>query len=213
MKAVLFDMDGVLSNTEPHHIDAFKELFRRHGVHLTNKDASTIFGRLDEDIIRDLSRQHKVKANINKWYWEKRRIVVNYLKKQKIPSFPDAIQLVKKAAKKYKLGIGTSSSHEELDIVLKRLGIKKYFQKILGREDVKNHKPHPELYLKLAGKLKVKPSECVVIEDSIAGVIAAKRAKMKCVAVTNSYPASKLKKADLVVKHLADRRVKKFLGL
>ncbi len=211
IKAVLFDMDGVLSDSEPHHVRAFRELFRRHGIILTNKDTSTIFGKLDEDIIRDLCKNKKIKCDVKKWYWEKRKIVVSYLKKSRIPSFPDAIALVKRVAKHFKIGVGTSSSHEEIDIVLKRLGIKRHFDVILGREDVRFHKPHPEIYLKLARRLRVKPSECVVIEDSIYGVEAAKRAKMKCIAVLNSFPASKLKKADLVVKSLNDKRVRSLL--
>jgi HAD superfamily hydrolase (TIGR01509 family) len=148
---------------------------------------------------------------VKKWYWEKRGIVVSYLKKRPIPSFPDAVSLVRRVAKKYRTGIGTSSSHEEIDIVLRRLKIRRCFDVILGREDVRFHKPHPEIYLKLARKLRVSPGECVVVEDSVYGVEAAKRAGMKCVAVLNSFPASKLRKADLIVKSLNDRRVKNLL--
>lgn len=211
IKAVLFDMDGVLSDSEPHHIRAFKEFFSKKGIILTQKDTRDIFGKLDEDIIRDLCKKKDVKCDVKKWYWEKRKLVVYYLKKLRIPSFPDAIALVKRVAKRYKVGVGTSSSHEEIDIVLKMLGISGYFDVILGREDVRFHKPHPELYLKLARKLKVKPNECVVIEDSIYGVEAAKRAGMKCIAVLNSFPASKLKKADLIVKSLNDKRIWRLL--
>lgn len=211
IKAVLFDMDGVLSDSEPHHVRAFKELFRRHGVILSKKDTADIFGKLDEHIIRDLCKKNHIRCDVKKWYWEKRRIVVSYLRKSRIPSFPDAIKLVKHVAKKYMVGIGTSSSHEEIDIVLKRLGIRKYFDVILGREDARFHKPHPEIYLKLAKRLRVRPSECVVIEDSICGVESAKRAGMGCIAVLNSFPASKLKKADLIVKSLTDKRVWEFL--
>jgi HAD superfamily hydrolase (TIGR01509 family) len=213
IKAILFDMDGVLSNSEPHHISAFKIFFKKKGIPLSKTDVKDIFGRFDDDIIRDLCKKKGVKCNVNKWYWEKRKIVVSLLKKMPIPSFPDAIRLVKRVSRKYKVGIGTSSSREEVNIVLKKLGIRKYFDRILGREDVKHHKPSPELYLKLAKKLKAKPSECVVIEDSVVGVIAAKRAGMKCIAVLNSFPASKLKKADLIVKSLNDKRVTNLLEL
>lgn len=213
IKAVLFDMDGVLSNSEPHHVKAFKIFFKKKGIPLSKADVKDIFGRFDDDIIRDLCEKKGMKCDVNKWYWEKRKIVVSLLKKMPIPSFPDAINLVKRVSRKYKVGIGTSSSREEVNVVLKKLKIRKYFNKILGREDVKYHKPSPELYLKLAKKLGAKPGECVVIEDSVAGVTAAKRAKMKCIAVLNSFPASKLKKADLIVKSLNDKRVTALLGL
>jgi HAD superfamily hydrolase (TIGR01509 family) len=213
MKAVLFDMDGVLSNSEPHHVKAFRIFFKKKGVPLSKEDVKDIFGKFDDDIIRDLCKKKGVKCDVGKWYWEKRKIVVSLLKKLPIPSFPDAIKLVKRVSRKYKVGIGTSSSREEINVVLKTLGIRKYFDKILGREDVKHHKPSPELYLKLAKKLKVKPKDCVVIEDSVVGVESAKRAKMKCIAVLNSFPRSKLKKADLIVKNLNDKRVTALLGL
>jgi HAD superfamily hydrolase (TIGR01509 family) len=213
MKAVLFDMDGVLSNSEPHHVKAFKIFFKKKGIPLSKADVKDIFGQFDDDIIRDLCKKKGVKCDVEKWYWEKRKIVVSLLKKMPIPSFPDAINLVKRVSRKYKVGIGTSSSREEINVVLKKLGVRKYFNRILGREDVKHHKPNPELYLKLAKELNAKPSECVVIEDSVAGVAAAKRAKMKCIAVLNSFPQSKLKKADLIVKNLNDKRVTALLGL
>jgi len=81
----------------------------------------------------------------------------------------------------------------------------------MTKEDVTHHKPHPELYLKIAKKLKVSPKDCIVIEDSIAGVIAAKRAGMFCIAVLNSFSAQKLKRADIRVRSLKSKAITKFL--
>ena len=81
----------------------------------------------------------------------------------------------------------------------------------MAKEDVKRHKPYPELYLKIAKKLGVKPEDCIVVEDSIAGVEAAKRAGMFCVAVLASYPAAKLSKADLRVRSLRSKTLRKLI--
>jgi HAD superfamily hydrolase (TIGR01509 family) len=212
IKAVLFDMDGVLSDSEPYHVRAFRELFRKHGIRLTSQDTRDIFGRLDEHIIRDFCRKKGIYCPIYQWGREKRKIAVKIMRKSRLPSFPGAKDLVKCASKKFKIGIGTSSSYDEIKVVLDKLSLRKYFDAIMGREDVRTHKPSPELYRKLAGKLKVRPHECIVVEDSVAGVEAAKRAKMFCIAVTNSFPASKLRKADLIVDSLKDSRVWSLIG-
>jgi len=209
MKAILFDMDGVLSDSESYHIKALKMLFQRHGKKITNKDLSNVFGKLDEHIIRDLCKKKRFSCDIYAWGKEKRRIAVKLMKNSKIPTFPGAKDLVNSLSKKYKLGIGTSSSHEELNVVLKKIGLRKYFKVIMGREDVHTKKPSPELYRKLAKRLGAKPSECVVIEDSLCGIEAAKRAKIKCIAITHTFPASKLKQADYIVKNLME--IKKLL--
>jgi len=209
IKAILFDMDGVLSNSEPHHIKGLKEVFRRHGKNITNKDLNDIFGKIDEQIIKDICKKKKFSGDIYALGREKREIVVEIMKKSKIPIFPGAKNLVKTLSKLYKLGIGTSSSHPELDVVLGKISLRKYFKEIMGREDVRTHKPSPELYRKLAKRLGAKPSECIVIEDSVTGVEAANRAKIKCIAVTHTFPASKLKNADIIVNNL--REIQKLL--
>ena len=212
IKAVLFDMDGVLSNTEPLHLNTFKKLFAERGIMLTDTDVKSVFGKLDEDILRELFKKKGMKENVAVWALRKRKMMIPILKKAKIQAFPGVEKLVKTLAKSYALGLGTSSSHEELDVIMDKLSLKRYFKVIFGREDVEKHKPDPELYQKLCDALNAKPNECVVIEDSVSGIMAAKRAGMRCIAVKNSFPASKLKQADVVVERLDDPRIVRFIA-
>ncbi len=88
----------------------------------------------------------------------------------------------------------------EVDIIFNKLGFEKYFDIKLAKNHVKNAKPNPEMYLKAAKMLGVKPNECVVFEDSVVGVKAAKSAGMKCVAIINTHSGDDLKEADILIK-------------
>lgn len=211
IKAVFFDMDGVLVDSERYHIDAFVELFKRHGIALTKKDTAGIFGRLDEHIIEDLCKKKKIKCDIDEWGKEKRLIATDLMRRNKMSLFPGVKSLLVAVKKKYKVGLATSSSRQEAEIVLLKVGLRNSFDAILTREDVKTHKPSPEVYLKLCERFKLTPQDCVVIEDSIAGVTAAKKAGMRCIAVLNSFPTSKLSEADFIVRRLDERKVHDYL--
>jgi beta-phosphoglucomutase-like phosphatase (HAD superfamily) len=101
-----------------------------------------------------------------------------------------------------KSAIASSAPKENIEIIIRGLGIKDYFQAIAWGTEVAEGKPSPQIFLLAAKKLRVPAGNCAVIEDAIAGVAAAKRAGMKCVAVTNSHPRTSLKKADLIVETL-----------
>jgi len=211
IRAVLFDMDGVLVDSKPYHLHGMKELFKRHGITLSPPELENIFGIVDERNIHAICNARKIPCNAHAMGTEKRNIVVSSFKHARLHSFPGALELVKRARRTYKVGLATSSNKNERGAVLKQLKLTRAFDCILGREDVKTHKPSPEVYQKLARKLGVRPSQCIVIEDSVAGVEAAKRAGMFCIAVTNSYPASKLKKARMIVKRLDDKKIQRLL--
>lgn len=212
IKAIFFDMDGVLVDTERYHIDAIIELFKRHGVKLAAKDTTGVFGRLDEDIIADICKAKKIKCDIDAWGKEKRLIATDLMKRNKVFMFSGVKSILTTVKKKYKVGLATSSSRSEAEIVLLKIGLRNSFDAILTREDVQTHKPSPEIYLKLSERFRLLPSECVVIEDSIVGLAAAKQAGMRCIAVANSFPVSKLKEADLIVQRLDDQKVYAFLS-
>jgi beta-phosphoglucomutase len=124
--------------------------------------------------------------------------------------FPGVVELVRSLAKTYPLAIASGALRGEIEMVLERGGIRDCFQAIIAAEDVGACKPDPEGYLKALAALnacglrRIQPGECLVIEDSIAGVDAAKRAGMRCLAVTNSYSVEELREADWVAAGLAD---------
>ena len=206
IKAVLFDLDGVLVNSEPVNVAAGVHAFRDLGIVLPSEEQKLIMGRhpadynkvfkyaFDKDWM--VGRHHK--------YYEK-----YYHKAKKFPHARKLILAIKRNG--LKVAIVTASERSTVDRALKLIGLTGAFDAKITFENCKVRKPAPDPYLAAARRLKVKPSECVVIEDSIPGVASAKSAKMKCIAVTNSFPASKLKQADLIVKSLNDRRILEFV--
>ncbi len=209
IKAVLFDLDGVLIDTEHISTEAAVRSMREQGIILTAMDKKLITGRNPVDYSVDFAKNHSFNRN----RMLERHVFLYDELYYKARPFPYADELIKTLKKMgVKLCIVTSAMMGTLRNALKVLRLdESYFDAFITFDDCKKRKPDPQPYLMAAKRLRVKPSECIVIEDSIPGVAAAKNAKMKCVAVTNSFPASKLKKADLIVKSLNDRRIKGLL--
>ena len=133
------------------------------------------------------------------------------LSRGKIKPFPGAVELLKLLWKSnIKMALVSSTPRRNIDSVLQSLEIKGFFQTIISGGDVEKGKHDPECFLLAASRLKVEPNNCVVIEDSTAGVSAAKSAGMKCIAITNTRPESQLKKADLVIDTLEAVKLKDF---
>ncbi len=204
MKAVIFDLDGVLIDSKAIHLNVLEQLLRRKGINLTKEELREAFGFTVEKNIETFCKSRGLNCPIKEWADEKRAIVVKKLKDAK--PFPGTEEFLKYAKSKCKVALASSSTIPEMRAALK--GLENYFDVIVTREDVKKPKPDAEIYKTVAKKLKLKPSECIVIEDSVAGVESAKRAGMFCIAVLNSFPAKELKAADFIVKGLDDSRLK-----
>lgn len=198
-KAIIFDMDGVLIDSEPVWKIAMQAVFDEVGCPLTKKDFQKTVGlRLDEVI--------------DYWYhqvgWENcppAQVESNIVKKmvelisadgKPLPGVVETIQYLKTNG--YKIGLATSSYRVLIDTVLNVLNISSFFDFTHSAEDELYGKPHPAVYLTVADRLKVKPNECLVIEDSLNGVISAKAAKMKvvCIPEKTHNPEPKLILAD-----------------
>ena len=121
--------------------------------------------------------------------------------KKKVEAMPNIYLLLEMTKKNFKVALGTNSRYREVEIIFNKLDFDKYFDLKLARDHVKNPKPNPEIYLKAAELLGVKPNECIVFEDSIIGVKAAKAAGMYCIALVNTYTKDNLKEADILVNN------------
>jgi len=125
--------------------------------------------------------------------------------RDKLRLFPYVKEFLRELKKnKVKIALASSSRMEKIEFVLNLLRLRGKFDVIVSADDVKKGKPNPEIFLKAAKRLRIKPKDCVVIEDSVHGVRAAKRAKMYCIGVTNTFSRDKLKEADLVVESLRE---------
>lgn len=198
-RGVIFDLDGVLINSEPLHCRAFQDVLAPYGVILTEQDYYTRYlVYSDHEVLeRLLSNRGALDAAVaakERRYWELLEIGV--------PAFQDGLALLAKTDG-WRVGLATGSIRREADLALRRLGIRERFDAVVSREDCGKGKPDPEPYLRAAGALGLLPRRCVVVEDAPGGVRAAKAAGMACVAVTHSCSRGRLAEADLVVDDLA----------
>jgi beta-phosphoglucomutase family hydrolase len=202
LEAVIWDMDGVIADTAKYHYLAWKDTLAARGVDLTREAFMRLFGQRPDTIVKEIMGDNVPPAEFNVINTEKqadfrRRIADN------IRPLPGAVELIKALREQgIKQAIASSAPPENIKVVTGGLGIEDCFQAIANGYEVPEGKPSPQIYLLAAQKLGIKPANCVVFEDAIAGVEGAKRAGMKCVAVTNSHPEERLNKADLVVETL-----------
>ncbi len=207
-RAVIWDMDGVIADTAPFHLKTWQETFRKRGVKFTEEDFRHIFGQRSDAIVRNtlggVISQDEVDAIVKK----KNRDFRNAAR-HNIKSLPGAIKLIELLIKHgFKIALASSAPIENIQLLTEALGINNLFHSIISGRDVSQSKPSPQLFLLAAQRLGVEPKNCVVIEDAIAGVTAAKKAGMHCIAVTNTSPRESLKEADLIVDSLVSVTVK-----
>lgn len=206
IKAVIFDLDGVIIDSEPLQKEAFDLTMRPFHISFSNREFSTLIGIRSLDNFRNIVKQSGLSADAGELTRTKS---MNYRKilKKKVRPMPGAIPLIHYLKKKYILAVASGSDRADVELPLKLLGIRKYFKVLVAGDEVKKGKPNPEIFLKTAKQLKVKPEECLVIEDSENGVKAAKKAGMACAAVPTPLTRSHdIKQADFVFKKLAEIR-------
>ena len=203
MLGAIFDMDGVLFPTEELKFLAYRKVFEdEFGVELT--DTPQRLGLSETKAMELFLGLHNLKDGLERIpeLIEKKRLTYyEILVREKFGPYEGAEDFLKQAKNsgKFKLGLATSSNRQSVDILFEKFDLRKYFDSVLTLEDIARPKPDPEIYLISARQLNIKPSGCIVFEDSNAGVEAAKRAGMKCIAVSNTAPKEQLAKADLII--------------
>jgi len=200
-KAILWDLDGVIADTAPFHFEAWRELVEARGRDFSAKDFQQSFGLRNDDILRALFGDLSVEE-IESLSKEKEAIF-RAKAKGNVKLLAGVLNLL--ALLRYEgfeMGLVSSTPIENIRFILSSLGIDNYFTYFVSDKDVSRGKPDPEGFLLAARRLGVEPGQCIVIEDAIAGVEAAKAAGMKCIAVTTTHPWDALAKADLVTDNL-----------
>jgi HAD superfamily hydrolase (TIGR01509 family) len=212
IKAVIFDMDGTIADSEKIAQKVTREFFKKRGIVLTREEEKIMFGLNWKDLVKEIlnSRGHEYKQSIKNTLKER---YVRTMRKE-VKALPGVYDLLEEISTNLKIGLATNSRRREVDIIFNKLGFHKYFHLALARDHVKKGKPDPEIYLKAADIFKVKPSECVVFEDSIIGLRAAKLAGMKTIAVVNTYTKEELEpEADLIIESFKDINLNKIIDL
>lgn len=213
LEAVLWDLDGVIADTGIYHCRAWQYTFGKRGEEFTEAHFIRHFGQRNDTIIRDTVGTDISQEELD-IIAEEKEATYRRLVAENIKALPGAIELIQ-SVNKYgiKSAIASSAPEENIQVIIRGLGIEDCFQAIAWGREVTEGKPSPQIFLLAAEKLKTYPGNCVVIEDAIAGVIGARQAGMKCVAVANSHSRENLKEADLVVDTLEMVSISDLSGL
>lgn len=210
-QCVIFDMDGVIIDSEPIHMECEKRIFNLLGITVSDEEHNALIGATDETMWSSLGKLHNLPLTVAEAIRLKKSIYLEYLMREtSIEPLPGVTQLIVNLHKHgFFLTVASSSPHEQIDFILKKFELKRYFHAIVSGEDVVAGKPHPEIFLKAADMLGVTSDSCIVIEDSHNGVTAAKRAGMKCIGFINPNSGDQdLSKADMIVNSLKNFSVK-----
>ena len=205
IKAIIFDMDGVLVDSEPLYFKANVLSLKTHGIDLT-KDDYLEFGvaRGIKNLYLKLSEKYGVELDHDLVNELKRKYLTDLMRTTLRPR-PGAKELLDLLEGKYLLGLASSSGRKTISESLSAVNMRKYFKEISSGADVERTKPFPDVYLNVAEKLCVRPDDCVAIEDSDSGVMAGKEAGMKVIAVPNEFTASmNFDNADILLDSLFD---------
>ena len=201
MKAVIFDMDGVIVDSEPRHERAFLDVLRQIGVGDSHgMRFSDYIGRADREIWTDFLARHKPKQTLEELLAMKRQQVIEILRREQ-PVFQGLPELVKKLAGRYRLAVASGSERAVVEEVISISNLRRFFAAVVTSADVTRGKPAPDIFLRAAELLALTPVECWVIEDSKPGVAAGLAAGMRVIAITNTHPAEDLGAATHVVSN------------
>jgi beta-phosphoglucomutase len=211
LKAIIFDCDGVIADTEPLHLAAFARVLAEESIALTDDEYFAHYLAMDDrgcfnkafaDRGSPLSLEQLTELISRKAGY------VELAMQTSLALLPGAAEFIRSAADRYPLAVASGALRAEVETIVNHGGIRDCFRAIVTAEDTPRSKPFPDPFIKALGLLnqkydqRVEAGQCLVIEDSIHGVRAALEAGMRCLAVTNSYPREKLTEANRIVDSL-----------
>jgi HAD superfamily hydrolase (TIGR01509 family) len=196
IRAAIFDMDGVIVDNMAFHKKAWERFFRKYRPPMDLAEFMTQFGRTNRDLFEVLFSRSITSEEETRWGEEKealyREAYAPFVKP--VDGFPEFLKSLKEHG--IKTAVATSAPRINLDFVLERIPIGEYFDALADSSWVSRGKPDPEIYLKVADALRRAPAECVVFEDSFAGIESGKNAGMSVVALATTNPPEALRPLD-----------------
>jgi HAD superfamily hydrolase (TIGR01509 family) len=207
-KAIIFDHDGVMVNTEPLHSRAWIEILEKYGVRPKLHENGLVHqvGITINENWEILKSNHNLSEDTELLEEQRGQLYLDQLKRSKpMPGMEALLRFLRGEKQKgnLKIAIGSSSNREYIEIALQNFGFSDDFDLIVSGKDVPRGKPAPDIYLKVSRELEVSTENCLVLEDTPAGVTAAKSAGMKVIAIPNAYTAgSDFSNADMMVGSL-----------
>ena len=193
---IIFDMDGVIIHSNPLHIKAWRTILARENVSISEEDFTNIIsGTTGDTAIRALVKRDLTQEEVNRINLsidaEYRSMVKQMDELEPVEGLRDFLQCILRSG--YKIAVATSAPTANVDLVMDKLRLREYFQLIVDKTGITHGKPHPEIYLKTLKQMDMPASQCVVFEDSLAGIRAAVGAGIKVIGVTTSHSDEELK--------------------
>ncbi|MCC3144331.1 HAD family phosphatase [Halanaerobium sp. Z-7514] len=217
IKAVIFDMDGVIVNSEAIYEQADKEIFKHYGINLSDEELQKYIGVNLLDIWTDLLSKYQLKDQYSDYQVEdfiEEHVHSHYEvlsesdELKLMPGIKDWFEYFK--ANNYKMIIASSSYAPIIELIYQKFGLDKYMEGYVDGNSVEKGKPEPEIFLKAAEKLQLKAEECLVIEDSEHGITAANKAGMKSIGFARNTDYNQdLSSADILIKEFNQQNLAK----
>ncbi len=204
IKAVIFDLDGTLIDSETNYFEAERKLLAEYGVNSFDFETKKKYiGKSTKDILEDFKKNYSIEESIETFTKKKNKYYLNIAKNNTVvfPEMHKFLDLLK--ANNYPIALASGSSTEIIDEILFITGLKNFFDVTLSSESVKKGKPAPDVFLETAKLLQIPPENCLVLEDTNYGVEAAKNASMYCIAIpyfTEKPLAESFFASDLLIK-------------
>jgi len=212
--AVIFDMDGVITDNNAYHEIAWKEFCKQHGVFLSNDEIHHhVFGRIAKDTLEYIFKREISSREVNNFVEEKERIY-RQIYKDHIQPVDGLLELLTELKEKgIKMALATSAPTGNVDFTFGYIPIRHFFDHILDASDIMKGKPDPEIYTKAIMKLDLEPSKCLVFEDSKAGIQSARSAGAMVVGLSTTHPPDELSGVVKVIKTFKEISYKEIYSL
>ncbi|MBN1071056.1 HAD family phosphatase [Clostridium botulinum] len=201
MRAFIFDMDGVIIDSEPIHRQVHGEIMNTLGINISKGELALYAGATNEYIFTKLKERYGIKKSVSELMDYKSKLIINKVKEESLEPINGIRELLNALRKNnIKIAIGSSSPRSLIEAVIDKFNLHSAFDCIVSGEEVERSKPYPDVYIEVSKKLGINPEKCIVVEDSHNGVQAAKSAGMKCIGFNNVNSGNQdLSKADVMV--------------
>ncbi|MEN0641642.1 HAD family phosphatase [Alkalicoccobacillus gibsonii] len=182
MKAFIFDMDGVIIDSEPHHVEVEIDTAKRYGATITEEDLAEYTGMVSLDMWERVKEKHGLTGEVRDIHEHAHTEKLKRLKESDLTPIKGIPELMKKLSERnIPMAVASSSPRAYIEAVLQKFNIEDHFTSVISGEEVNQGKPAPDIYLETASVLGINPKDCVVLEDSHNGARSAKAAGMTCI--------------------------------
>ena len=187
MIALIFDMDGVIIDSNPLHRQAWVAFNRRYGLETTEAMQQSMYGKRNDQIVRDFYGEGIAAEEVDARGRAKERLYREMLAGRTEEVLVPGLRAFLERHRDLPMGVGSNAEPENVAFVLDSTGLRRYFRAVVDGHQVRHPKPHPEIYLRVAELLKTDPAECIVFEDSHSGAAAAVAAGMRVIGLSTTY--------------------------